>query len=156
MLPKALRADLPPETGYQQPNHGDLDQRLARLDLALEVFTHATIPREPCECAFHDPPFGKHVEASCAWRTCHDFQVPVALLFAPVGQFLATIGSISPDFLEAWDEEFQPRQEPTSTLGVVHVGGRDVDGDRQTQRVDEQVPLAPLHAFVRVKTANVC
>ncbi len=32
---------------HQEANHGDLDEGFARLDVALVVFAHAAMPREP-------------------------------------------------------------------------------------------------------------
>src|SRR5262249_3317718 len=43
LLLKAFRTDPPPETGHQQPNHGYLDERLARLDLAFVVLDQAKL-----------------------------------------------------------------------------------------------------------------
>jgi hypothetical protein len=43
---------------------GQLDERLARLDLAFEIFAHPAIPGEPAKRAFEDPasrPIGRFV-----------------------------------------------------------------------------------------------
>src|SRR5215472_7593300 len=64
---------------------------------------------------FDAPTIGKHSEATRAWRALDHFQIPLALGFAPGGQFLATIGGISPDFLSRGTKYFSPasrRQAP--------------------------------------------
>jgi len=89
-------------------------------------------------------------EAAHARGTLHYFQVPIALRFAPIGSFLATVGCIGPDLLETWDEAFQSRQESTCTLRVVHVGGRHRDGDREPQGINQEMPFASLDVLVSV------
>lgn len=46
------------------------------------------------------------------------------------------------------------RQELARTCRVGHVGWRDVNGNGQAKGIDEQMPLAPLVAFVTVKAAD--
>ena len=102
-----MRARCPlTQTGHEQPNHCHCDERFARLHLALIVFAHPAIPRDPSEGPFHNPTFREHGEATDTRRTLHYFEVPVTLRFALVGQFLASVGRISPNLREAWDKVF--------------------------------------------------
>jgi hypothetical protein len=51
---------------------------------------------------------------------------------------------------------FEAGQQSTGALGVVHIGRRHIDHERQAERVDEEMPLAPLHTFMGVKTTDAC
>jgi hypothetical protein len=42
-------------------------------------------------------------------------------------------------FSSAGDEVFEAGQQSTGALGVVHIGRRHIDHERQAERVDEQM-----------------
>ena len=98
--------------------------------------------------------FGKNSKAAYSRRALYHLEVPISLRFAPVGQFLPSIGRIGPDFLEPWDEILQPGQQPTGALRVVHIRRRDRDHSRQSQRIDQKMPLPPFHTCMSVVPAD--
>jgi hypothetical protein len=76
------------QVAEHQARRRQLDERLTGLDLALIVLGQASVPRQPRETMFNNPPARLHLEVLGAWLSLHHLQVPaVALLSAPVGQF---------------------------------------------------------------------
>ena len=95
----------PCQPAEHQAGRRDLNQGLARLDLALVVLGQPPIPREPSKRALYYPPARLDLKAMGARSPFHDLQVPaVTLLMTPLGQFFAAIGRIRPDLLEARHE----------------------------------------------------
>lgn len=61
----------------QQPNQRHLDERFARLDLALVILTHLAVPGQPAKRAFHDPTFRKNGESPYPRLALHHLKVPI-------------------------------------------------------------------------------
>src|SRR5262249_7980793 len=134
------------QSAEQEAGHRNLNQRLARLHLALVVPGESAIADQPGEASLHDPATRLHTESSPAWRSFYHLKLPaVALLPAPLGQLLATVGGICPDLLEPWHEDRQPSQELACHDHVVDIGRSNVAGDGQAQGVDQQMAFASLH-----------
>src|SRR5262249_4124475 len=145
-------SDEPPQ---QQARRRDLNERLARLHTALVVLGHPPIAGQPSETPFNDPAARLDAEAVRARLPCHDLEIPaLALLLAPLRQFLAAIGGICPDLREAWDEEREPAQELARADRVMDIGRGDIAGNGQAQGIDQQMPFPALHALVRVVAAD--
>lgn len=98
----------PAQAGEQQPNHCHLDQRFARLHLPLIILAHSSIARDPTEGTLHHPSTRYDAEASGAWGTLHDFQLPFSCRLAPLNNLPSAIRRVCPDFFETGDEELEP------------------------------------------------
>jgi hypothetical protein len=48
----------------------------------------------------------------------------------------------------------QDRQDTFRSVAVLHLGGRDHDGQEQAEGIDEDMPLAPLDVLVRIIAAD--
>src|SRR5262245_17368468 len=91
-----------------QASSRERNERLAGLHVALVVLGQSSIARQPGERALHYPAAWLDVEATRARLMLDDLQFPPALLLAPVGQPLASVGRVRPDPLEPWHEVVQP------------------------------------------------
>jgi hypothetical protein len=88
-------------------------------------------------------------EAVRARLPCHDLEIPaLALLLAPLRQFLAAIGGIRPDLCEAWDEEREPAQELARADRVMDIDRGDIAGNGQAQGIDQQMPFPALNGLI--------
>ena len=143
-----------PHSREQQTHHRHLDQRFAGLHLPLVVFAHSSIARYPAECSLYYPPFGHDAEPTGTWRALDYFEIPLAGGLAPSSQLLAPIRRIGPDFDQARDKVLQSSEQTARSSCVMHIGFGHIDGKRNVQSIDEDMPLAPLDSFVRIKAAD--
>ena len=143
-----------PKANEEEPGHCDLNERFARLNLALIILPHTPISPNPAERTLHHPSARLDLETLHVGGQFHDLQIPVALYLAPSGSLLSPIGLICPDLGETWHKRSQPCSQATGTCRVGHVSRGDVGGDRQAECIDEQVALAPLDTLGTVKSAD--
>src|SRR6266487_3424911 len=141
----------PHETGEEQPNHRQLDERFTGLHFALVIFTQASIARDPGKRALHHPSSRLAAPPTLARSALHHFEIPAALSFAPDSQLLSPVGGIRPDLLEVWEQWSESGEEVPSTFTIMQIGRGDVDREQQAQRIHEEVAFAPLDVFVRIK-----
>lgn len=94
-------------------------------------------------------------EALRAWCALHDPQLPaVTPQLAPLRQLLAALGGVRPGLPEARDEGRETAEEVARVDGGMAIGGGNVTGDGQAQRVDHEVPFATIDALVAVIAAR--
>ena len=95
------------------------------------------------------------METLGARLTLHDLELPALILLqAPVGQLLASVGSVGPNLLEARHEGGESAQELADADGIMEIGGGNVAGDGQSQGIDQQMPFPTFHLLVRVISAD--
>jgi hypothetical protein len=148
-------AGLSSEASHQQANHRHLDECFARLHLAFVVLGQSPAAAQPRETAFHYPPARLHAEATRARLALHDLQLPaLSLAPAPLRQLFPAIRCICPNLVQSWREQREPTQELARANRVMDIRWSDVGGDGQAHRVDQEVALPALDAFVRVVAAD--
>ena len=131
-------------------DHGEADEGDGGSCIALEVPGEATATADPGEDAFHDPAFGQDLEALCGIGPFYDLQFPTSRAGDNEGHLLAAIAAIGKDTLDEGEHATCPAQHLEGAIAVLDVGGMDGDAQQQTQRVDEDVPLATLDLLARV------
>ena len=130
-------------------DHGERDEGFGRLEAAFVVLGQAARSAEPAEGALDHPPTRLDSEALLAFGGSDDLD-PDALLGGPRGQRLPCICSVGPDQLEARLKRTQSRQQASGSGLVGNMGPGDLLRQNKAFGVDEQMPLAALHAFAAV------
>ena len=69
-------------------------------------------------------------------------------------QLWAAIDAVGKNIPQLWKAVSQVLQQRNGAVNVLYVGGMDVDGEQKTVGVGDDMPLAPVHAFARIKTAR--
>src|SRR5918996_5588099 len=137
-------------------NHHHVDDGFTGFWQQLIVFTQPAVAVEPSQRALDNPPPGDHFKPFGGIGALGDFQTnlaPRAQRPGPVDQG-PSIGAIGPDAAQPgklMPEDFQHLLGP---VAVLHAGGRDDDGQDQSERVDEEMPFAAFDLFVGVEAAN--
>src|SRR5260221_8032417 len=85
------------------------------------LIRRSPVAREPAAGSFSAPAVRSNSEATRAGCTLDDFELPVAHHFAPIGQRFPSLRPVSPDDLEPRNNVFQPRQESTGPVRLLHI-----------------------------------
>lgn len=126
-------------------NHGGVEERLAALGRAFEVFGKAARATEPAERAFDDPAFGLHDEPLLSWRFRDDFAGPCPL-HPGVRHRLVEV-RVAPDLLEPFDFTVQRLDQSDAAHAVLHARGQDQRGPHQSERINREESLAAVDFF---------
>src|SRR5258708_39521173 len=111
---------------------------------------------EPGKRAFHDPPFAHQGKALGRLGSFDDFQVefsPGPQRLDPTEQ-LSGITAIGPDDLQPTEVKPHLAQKLPRPVAVLDGGGSHAHPQQQSQRVDQQMPLAALDLLARIVTAD--
>src|SRR5205814_4855396 len=84
------------ETLEHEIDHRDRYPCLFTLGQRLVVLAQPSIPPQPRQRAFYDPPPREHLETLLVGGFPHDFQDPAELLLHPVNEW-PPIGAVRPD-----------------------------------------------------------
>jgi hypothetical protein len=57
--------------------------------------------------------------------------------------------------LQPRNKVFQSSQKTSGALRIMHVSRRHVERERDTQGIDQEMPLAAFHSFMGIKAADV-
>jgi hypothetical protein len=130
----------------------DLDHRRTRFDTALIVLAIAPIPPIPRVCALNHPEFLQRCEAFYALWTCLHLDAPPGPMRGHPGvQSMVVILLIRKDRHET--RQVLGRDVAEQERGrhpIIEPGTGDEHGEQQSQRIDQQMPLAPLDFFATV------
>lgn len=115
---------------------------------------------------FDHPPSGQEGKAACA-RVARDDLEPHALLGRRTGGGLALVAAIGPrvrpqagprtgfDQPQPGKAPTQPATDQRQAITILDVGGMDHQHQQQAQRVDQNVPLAPIHLLAGVPRSGL-
>jgi hypothetical protein len=121
---------------------------------AFEVPGEAAASAEPCKCAFDDPAPRQEFEPFDAGRPLNNFDRPRSTMGERVDKLFATINPVSEDVAQLGEAVSQALQQRDCPMDVLHIGGMDVDGQQKAVGISHDMPLAPVDALARVKTAR--
>src|SRR5262250_2257242 len=129
----------------------DLDHRRTRCDTALIVLTVAPIPPMPRVSALNHPEFRQRCEALYGFWTCFHLDAPPGPMRGHPGvQRLVVIFLIRKDRHETRQVLGRDvAEQERSRHAIIEPGTGDEHGEQQSQRIDQQMPLAPLD-FLRM------
>jgi len=84
-----------------------------------------------------------------------DLDLPVAGVGDEGGHFRSLIAAVGKDDLDEWKQATGSAQQFAGAVAVLHVGRMDRDVQEQTERVDEDVPLAARDLLARVEALRI-
>src|SRR5262249_13142565 len=130
----------------------DLDPRRTRFDTALIVLTVAPIPPMPRVCARNHPAFRQRCEALYGFWTCFHLDAPPGPMRGHPGvQRMVVILLIRKDRHETRQVVGRHvAEQERRRHAITEPGTGDEHGEPQSQRIDPQMPLAPLDVFATV------
>ena len=123
--------------------------------MTLEVAREASVVADPSEGSLDDPAFWENDE-TMQLVALDDLQFPRAGLGDGRGGFGRLIAAIGKDALDKGKEPAGARVEhERCAMAILHVGGMDDDVQQETERVDENMPLAARDLLARIETLRV-
>jgi hypothetical protein len=118
----------------------------------FEVSCEATAPAEPCKGALDNPALGQELEAFDPARSLDNLDCPRPAMGECVDELFATVNPVGKDMPKSGKALSQAFQQGDSSVDVLDVGRMNVDSQQQTVGIGDNVPLAPIKAFARVKS----
>ena len=145
----------PGQAPEHDADHGEADEGGNGSRVALEVARKAAVVTDPCEGSLDDPTLGQDDEAM-QLVALDDLQLPGAGLGNGRGCLRSLVAGIGEDALDEREEAARAlvKHEPRA-VAVLHVGRMDDDVQQETERVDENVPLAARDLLARIKALRV-
>ncbi len=131
-----------------QVDHGNTDHGFAGISEGFIVFRQAAVFSKPCKCSFNNPPLSKD-DKLVRIRSFHDFNDPAIPADCPIHK-LSGITAIGPDHFKAPPLRTQLFDEKFSAVTVLDVGRVHDQGENQSQRVNNDMTLAPLGFLARI------
>jgi hypothetical protein len=132
-------------------NHSDIDHSLTAISHGFIIFAKTTIFGKPTERAFDNPTLREYLKTVTV-TTLNDLNNAVELLLGPV-QELSAVSTISPNNLHTRAMTSQACQYVSGTISVLDVCGMNDQGNNQTERIDQNVPLASFYLLSSVIAA---
>ena len=120
------------------------------MGVALEVPGEAPAAANPRKGALDDPALGQNLEALSGIIAFYNLKFPWPRARHNESHFLAAVASVGEDALDEGEQSACPAQQREGAIAILDIGGKDHDVQQQTQRVDEDVPLATLDLLARV------
>ena len=130
-------------------SHGQIDHGLAALGERFVVLAQAAVSSEPREGSLDDPTLGQNHEPRHVVAALDDLQNPPAQFPRPFDQ-LARIAAIGPDQLQPAETALEQGQHEFGPVAILDVGGMHHHGQQQTQRVYDDMTLAPVDLLAGV------
>ena len=145
----------PGQASEHDADHGETDEGGDGMSIALEVAGEASIAADPRQGAFDDPAFGQDDEA-VQLVALDDLEFPGAGLCDGAGRFHALIAGIGEDALDEREEVARaPIENEPRAIAILHIGRMDDDVQQETERVDENMPLAARDLLARIEALRV-
>ena len=137
-------------------DHGHLDNCFTRVRQQFVIFAQAPVAIEPPEGTLDHPALGNDHEPLDRVGALGNLQAdrPVPPEFPDPVYEWSSIGPISPDMPQPRKLVPQDRQDTFRPIAVLHIGGRDDDGQEQAEGIDQDMPLASLDVLVRIIAAD--
>jgi hypothetical protein len=131
-----------------------VDERSDGCGITFEVTSQAAIATDPGKRPFNNPTFRQDLKASRI-GSLHDLQLPCSGAPDDEGHLLACISPISKDTLDERKQSACPTQERERPIPVLNISWMHDDAQQETQRVDQDVPLAALDLLARVVARRI-
>jgi hypothetical protein len=131
-----------------QIDHGNAYHGLTAFGECFVVFGQSAVPTQPGERSFHDPSLGQNFKGvHCS--ALDDLNDPAIPPGRPVHE-ASGIPAVGEDEFQSPESSSQALHQQLAAIAVLDVGGVHDQGQDQAQRVDQQMPLAPLDFLARV------
>ena len=129
-------------------DHGNTYHGFTALNQRLIVFGKSSILAQPSERSLDNPAFGKD-DKLVRVRTFDDFDDPAVPANRPIHK-LSGITAIGPDHFKAPPSRTELLDQQLTTVTVLDVGGVNDQREDQTERVNDDMALAPLGFLARI------
>ena len=135
-------------------DHGEADECGDCCGIALEVAGQAAVATDPGERPFDDPSLGQDLEA-VGIGSLHNLQFPCSGAPDDERHLLSGIATIGKDAFDKGEQSSRPTQQMEGAITILNIGGMNDDVQQETQRVDQDVPLATLDLLARVVARRI-
>jgi hypothetical protein len=122
------------------------------MDAVLIILAEPAVASEPGKAALDDPSQAGNLEG--ALTAFNDLQPPTLLLCQSAGEFLAFMPRVGDDGGDRRKERTQSICQRGTGAAVRNIGSTDPIGDRQADRIDQDVPLSTFHPLEGVEAAR--
>lgn len=145
----------PGQSSEHDADHGEADEGGGGSCIALEVSREASIVADPRQGSLDDPAF-RHDDEVMEFVALDDLQLPGAGLGNGCGCFRSLVASIGEDAVDEREEaagaliEHEPR-----AIAILYISGVDNHVQQETERIDEDVPLATRDLLARIKALRI-
>jgi hypothetical protein len=121
----------------------------------LDVLGEPAAAVQPAEGALDDPPFRQHLEAGHTVGALDDLQLPAAEGAHGRRRGGPLVAAIGEDPLDEREQAARLPEDGQAAVAVLDIGRMDGGAQEQPERVDQDVPLAPLDLLARVVARRV-
>jgi|SRR5450631_4418373 len=132
-------------------DHGETDEGCDRSRVALEIAGEAPVSADPGERPLDDPSFWQDDEA-VEIGAFNDLDLPASRSGDRLRHFRPLVSGVGEDPLDEGKAPPRPAQQVARCVTVLKVGRQNAHAEEQTERVDEDVTLAPGDFLARVIT----
>lgn len=123
--------------------------------MTLEVFGETAAAADPSQGALDNPAFGKNDEAMLL-VAFDDLQRPGSGFGDRFGRFRTLISGIGEDAFDEGEQAARAAiEDQAGAIAILDVGRMDDDVQQEAERVDEDMPLAPLDLLARVVARRI-
>lgn len=122
--------------------------------MPLEVAGEAAVAADPSDGALDDPALGQHDEFVFVTAT-DDLDLPSAGAGDGGRHLRPLIACVADDALDEGEQSARLPQQRLGAVAVLHVGGMHDHREQQTERVGQQVALAPDDLLARVVAGRI-
>lgn len=145
----------PGQASEHETDHSETHEGGGSSGIAFDIAREAAVAADPCKCAFDDPAFGENDEAM-QLAALDDLQGPGARLCDGCGERCSLVAGIGEDTLDEGEEAARaPIKDKPSAVAILYVGRVNDDVQQESERVDEDVPLAARDLLARIIALRV-
>ena len=145
----------PGQASEHDADHGQPDEGSDGAGVSLEIARQAAIAADPRQGSFDDPALRQHDEF-VQFVALDDLKHPTAGPGCGLRGAGSLIAGIGKDALDEGEEAAGASIENQSRpVAVLNVGGMDDDVQQETERIDQDMALAPGDLLARIKPLRV-
>ena len=135
-------------------DHGKADESSDGSGITLEVARQTAVAADPGEGTFNDPSLRQNDKAMRV-TAFDDLQGPGARVGDVRGDLRPLIAGIGEDTLDEGEQAPGRLQRLAGAIAILDVAGMDGHAQEQTERIDEDMALAPGDLLARIIALRV-
>lgn len=142
------------KTSKHDADHGETDECGDGAGITFKIASQPAIAADPGEGPFDNPSLRQDFEASSS-GSLDDLQSPYSGACDHASHLLTSVAAVGEDKLDEREQSSRSAQQVESTIPVLNIGGMNNNVQQETQRVDQDVPLATLDLLARVVARRI-
>jgi hypothetical protein len=142
------------ESPEHDADHGHAHEGGGDACVPLEVAGQTAVVADPAQRAFDDPALGQHDKAASV-AAAHDLGLPGSGAGCGSRHLRPLVAGITDDALDEREQTPRLAQERFRAITVLHAGRMHHDAEQQTERIGQDMALAPDDLLARVITGRV-